>query len=117
MILATDAPLLAHQCKRLAQRATTGLARVGGYGHNGSGDIFLAFATGNPIPVSGEAVFEVRMLPNPRMNGLFHAAADAVEEAIWNALLAADTTTGLRGRTAHAIPHEEVVQTWAKHRH
>jgi D-aminopeptidase len=115
IILATDAPLLAFQCKRLAQRAVTGLARVGGYGHNGSGDIFLAFATGNRIDVSGGGPVEVRMLPNERINGLFHAAADAVEESIWNALLAAETTTGFRGRTAYAIPEEEVVRIWKQY--
>ena len=114
IILATDAPLLAHQCRRLAQRAASGLARVGGYGHNGSGDIFLAFATGNQFPGGNHAPFEVRMLPNERMNPLFHAAADAVEESIWNALLAAETTTGLKGRTAYAIPAEAVARAWER---
>jgi D-aminopeptidase len=116
IILATDAPLLAFQCKRLAQRAATGLARVGGYGHNGSGDIFLAFATGNAIHAESRLPVQVRMLPNERMNGLFHAAADAVEEAIWNALLAAETTIGFKGRTAHAIPQEEVKKIWKGYR-
>jgi D-aminopeptidase len=116
IVIATDAPLLAFQCKRLAQRAATGLSRVGGYGHNGSGDIFLAFATGNRIDETGGGPVDVRMLPNARMNGLFHAAADAVEESIWNALLAAETTTGLKGRTAYAVPHEEVVVIWSRYR-
>ena len=115
IILATDAPLLPFQCNRLAQRAATGLARVGGYGHNGSGDIFLAFATGNEIDSSGGTPVAVRMLPNERMNSLFHAAADSVEESIWNALLAAETTTGFKGRTAYAIPHKDVVGIWKQY--
>ncbi|HUF38242.1 MAG TPA: P1 family peptidase [Anaerolineales bacterium] len=114
IILATDAPLLAFQCKRLAQRAATGLARVGGYGHNGSGDIFLAFATGNRMDFSGGGPVDVRMVPNERMNVFFRAASDAVEESIWNALLAAETMTGYRGRTAYAIQHEEVLQIWKR---
>ncbi len=116
IILATDAPLLAFQCKRLAQRAATGLARVGGYGHNGSGDIFLAFATGNGIDAESSVPVQVRMLPNERMNALFHAAADAVEESIWNALLAAETMIGFKGRTAYAIPQEQVVEIWKGYR-
>ena len=106
VILATDAPLLADQCTRLAQRATVGMARVGGVGSNTSGDLFLAFATGNRIPLDATEAFAVRTLPADAMTPLFEAAAEAVEEAIWNALVTAETTVGFRGRTAHAIPHE-----------
>lgn len=116
VILATDAPLLAFQCKRLAQRAATGLARVGGYGHNGSGDIFLAFATGNTIDSSRERPTDLQMVPNPEMDSFFHAAAEAVEEAIWNALIAAETTVGFKGRTAYAIPHDAVQRIWTSYR-
>ncbi len=114
-VLATDAPLLPLQCQRLARRATTGLAWVGGIGANGSGDIFLAFSTGNHVsmddPTSG-----VRMLAPPAMTHLFQAAAEATEEAILNALVAAETMTGLHGRTAYALPHDRLVETMRRYR-
>lgn len=80
VVVATDAPLLPHQCKRLTQRATVGLARVGGTGYNGSGDIFLAFATGNHVPLTVDTPVAVHMLPNQQMDALFDATAEAVEE-------------------------------------
>jgi D-aminopeptidase len=106
VVLATDAPLLPGQCRRLAQRATVGLARVGGFGHNGSGDIFLAFSTGNHVAAAAEAPIAVRSVPNPQITPLFHGAAEAVEEAILNALTGAETMTGFKGRTVHALPLE-----------
>lgn len=108
-VLATDAPLLPIQCDRLARRATVGLARMGGGLDDGSGDIFLAFATGNrDLPravLDGDVpqTVPVRMLPNERMTPLFHAAAEATEAAILNALLAAATVTGRDGTTAHGL--------------
>jgi len=108
-IAATDAPLLAVQCRRLAKRITVGLGRVGGYGHDSSGDIFLAFATGNHLPAS-ETPWKVEVLPMDQMDGLFHAVADATEESILNALCAAETTTGQKGRTAHALPLERLAE-------
>ena len=116
IVVATDAPLLPFQCKRLAQRAATGLARTGGFGYNGSGDIFLAFATGNELDPGAKKAVPLQMLPNGLMNSFFVATAEAVEEAIWNALIAAETTTGFKGRTAYAIPHDEVVRIWEKYR-
>ncbi|HEY4161910.1 MAG TPA: P1 family peptidase [Dongiaceae bacterium] len=107
VILATDAPLLPIQCQRLARRATTGLAWAGGYGSNGSGDIFLAFSTGNRVPMKTKMA-EVRMLGMDECTPLFEAAAEATEEAIWNAMVAAETVTGYKGRTAHAIPHDRL---------
>jgi D-aminopeptidase len=104
VILATDAPLLPHQCRRLAQRATIGLARTGCVGHNGSGDLFLAFATGNDIPAEVRAPLPLRMIPDIEMDIFFEAAAEAVEEAVLNALVAAETMTGYKGRTACALP-------------
>jgi D-aminopeptidase len=104
VIVATDAPLLPFQCKRLARRATVGLARVGGVGHNSSGDLFLAFATGNHLPMNSSQPITVRMLPNAQINLLFNAVAEAVEEAILNALTAAETLVGLHGRVAYALP-------------
>lgn len=112
ILVATDAPLLPGQCRRLAQRAALGFARTGGIGHNGSGDIFLAFATGNHIPATADGLLETQMLPNEHMNPLFAAEAEAVEEAILNALCAAETMTGYQGRTAYALPLERVVQLW-----
>ena len=109
VILATDAPLLPIQCDRLVQRATVGLARMGGGLDDGSGDIFLAFATGNcglPSAILERDVPQtvpVRMLPNERMTPLFHAAAEATEAAILNALLSATTMTGRDGVTAHGL--------------
>lgn len=108
VIVATDAPLLADQCKRLARRATVGLARVGGTGGNGSGDIFLAFSTGNRVPLTATSPVTVSTLPAGVMTPLFDATAEAVEEAIWNALCTAETMTGYRGRTVHAIPHDRL---------
>jgi D-aminopeptidase len=103
VIAATDAPLLPIQCRRLARRVTVGLGRVGGYGHDSSGDIFLAFSTGNHLPANGEP-WHIEVLPHREMDGLFHAVADATEESIINALCAAETTTGQKGRVAHALP-------------
>ena len=109
VVVATDAPLLPHQCKRLAQRATIGLARVGGIGADSSGDIFLAFATGNRGLAPDSAAVPhhpatVAMVPNQAMTPLFEACAEATEEAIVNALCAATTTTGINGRVVHALP-------------
>jgi D-aminopeptidase len=108
VILATDAPLLPTQCDRLAQRASIGLGRMGGGCDDGSGDIFLAFATGNPgLPGSGlpdpPATIPLTTIPNEAMTPLFYAAAEATEEAILNALLAAGTVTGRDGITAHGL--------------
>ncbi|MDH3294567.1 MAG: P1 family peptidase, partial [Acidimicrobiia bacterium] len=108
VIIATDAPLLADQCKRLARRATVGLARVGGTGASSSGDIFVAFATGNRIPAAAVGVQTVRTLAAVDLTPFFNATAEAVEESIWNALCQADTMTGHQGRTVHAIPHAEL---------
>jgi len=108
VILATDAPLLPIQCDRLARRASIGLGRAGGGCDDGSGDIFFAFATGNRgIPPSGmsgaSATVPTRMVTNVYMTPLFHAAAEATEAAILNALLAAGTITGRGGITAHGL--------------
>jgi len=108
VIIATDAPLVHSQCKRLAQRATIGLARVGGIGHHGSGDIFLAFATGNQLLNKTQAPYALKMLPNDQLNGFFLGVVEAVEEAILNALTGAETMTGFRERTAYELPLDEL---------
>jgi D-aminopeptidase len=102
-IVATDAPLLPHQCSRLAQRAGLGVGRMGGLGENSSGDIFFAFATGNRDLAGRETAVDVRMLPNERIDPLFEAVVDATEEAILNALLAAETMTGRKGHTVESL--------------
>jgi len=111
VVLATDAPLLPTQCDRLATRASIGLGRMGGGLDNGSGDIFFAFATGNRgIPRAGlsepPATVPLKMVSNKYMTPLFQAAAEATEEAILNALLAAGDMTGRDGITAHGLTPE-----------
>lgn len=107
VIVATDAPLLPDQCRRLAQRATIGVARAGGLGEDSSGDIFLAFSTANRGLAGGRPpgeTIDVRMLPHWALTPLFEAVAEATEEAIVNALCAATTMVGVDGRTAYALP-------------
>ncbi len=108
IVVATDAPLLPHQLKRLARRATLGLARTGSISSNGSGDIFVAFSTANPGAASAPDTAQVRMLSNRRITAIFEAVVQATEEAIINALIAAETMTGVNGNTSPAISHEQV---------
>ncbi|HSK15672.1 MAG TPA: P1 family peptidase [Gaiellaceae bacterium] len=116
-VAATDAPLLPGQCERLAQRVGLGVARAGGLGEHFSGDLFLCFATGNRgLPPNGFAEggpreVDLRMLSNCWITPLFQAVVEATEEAILNALLAAETMTGCEGRTAHALAGERLVAT------
>ncbi|MDZ4730589.1 MAG: P1 family peptidase [Xanthomonadales bacterium] len=106
-IIATDAPLIPTQLKRLARRATLGLGRVGSNGHSGSGDIFLAVSTANPMTgYWGKDINELRMLPD--MNPLFAATVQATEEAIINAMVAGRTQTGVDNNRAYGIPHERL---------
>jgi D-aminopeptidase len=108
-VIATDAPLLPGQLARLARRATVGLGRVGGNGANGSGDIFLAFSTANRLPVEAHGpIGGLAMLPQGEMDPLFDATAEAIEEAIVNALCMAETMTGQHGRTVHALPLDQL---------
>jgi L-aminopeptidase/D-esterase-like protein len=105
VVLATDAPLMPHQLDRLAKRAALGIARTGGNAGNLSGDIIVAFSTANPGAArTGAATVAVSTLSNAALDPLFGAAADVTEEAIVNALVAAETTTGLEGRTVASIP-------------
>jgi D-aminopeptidase len=113
IIVATDAPLLPNQCKRLAQRATLGLARVGGTGHETSGDIFLAFSTANNLPDDPSQLRDLKMLPFPHMSPLFDATAEATEEAILNAMTSAETMTGYRG-TVYALPTDKLADLMRK---
>jgi D-aminopeptidase len=117
VIVATDAPLLPHQCDRLAQRAGLGIARMGGTGANSSGDLFLCFATGNrSLPRTSfradpRLTADVRVLNDFAIGPLFDATIEATEEAIVNALVAAETMTGRDGITAHALPHDRLLAT------
>jgi D-aminopeptidase len=120
VILATDAPLLPHQCTRLAQRAGLGVARTGGGEGNTSGDIFLAFATGNRgVPPEHGADIPprttVEMLANVYLSDLLAAAVEATEAAIVNALLAAETLVGRDGHTAHRLPHARLFEILARY--
>ena len=115
VVVATDAPLLPHQCERLAQRAGLGIARVGGTGGHTSGDLFIAFATGNRLPAnvhdehpSGLGTYDVRAVGDIVIDRLFDATIEATEEAIVNALVAATTVVGRDGITAHALPHDRL---------
>ena len=109
IVLATDAPLLPNQLKRLATRTALGLARIGGMGYNGSGDIFLAFSTANRRAVSEQVeLVGLEMLPNDGINGLISATVHATEEAILNAMLAAENLTGINGYTVPALPQNRL---------
>ncbi len=115
-VVATDAPLLPHQCDRLAQRAGLGVGRMGGTGAHSSGDLFLAFATGNRGLASGEREVQLRMLSDTEITPFYDAVIEATEEAILNALLAAETMTGRDGNTAHALEPALLVETWERAR-
>jgi len=115
IVVATDAPLLSHQLKRLARRAALGVARTGSASGNGSGDIFVAFSTANPGASKPTGTVQLSMLPNERMNTLFEATVQATEEAIINALVAAETMTGIDGHRVTAIPHERLKQVLKKY--
>jgi L-aminopeptidase/D-esterase-like protein len=104
IVVATDAPLLPHQLKRLVTRAALGVGRMGGRGENGSGDIFIAFSTANAHAATDTGLAHVDMLPNGSINGLFAATVQATEEAIVNALLAAETMTGADDSRVYALP-------------
>ena len=108
VVVATDAPLLPHQLKRLARRVSLGLARTGALSGNGSGDIFLAFSTANPGAFTASGVANLAALSNEEMSPLFDATALATEEAVINALVAADTMTGAGNRRVVGLPHDRL---------
>jgi len=115
VIVATDAPLLPHQLKRIAQRIPLGVGIVGGRGSNGSGDIFLAFSTANENAFNRKNTTEVNSLPNDLLMPVFEATVQAVEEAIINAMVAAETMEGINGNKAYALPHELLMVTLKKY--
>ncbi len=116
VVLATDAPLLPHQLKRIAARIALGVGKVGGRGENGSGDIFISFSTANPTAFQRDSFTKIIELPNDLINPLFEATVQAVEEAIINAMVAAETMEGINGNKAHALPHKRVIQILKKYK-
>jgi L-aminopeptidase/D-esterase-like protein len=115
VVLATDAPLLPHQLKRIARRASLGIGRMGGIGGNSSGDIFLAFSTANPNAAADTGLVALAAIPNEAINPLFEAAIDATSEAILNAMLAAETMTGANGYRVQALPHDRLLAALRKY--
>jgi D-aminopeptidase len=115
IVVATDAPLLPTQLKRLARRASLGLARTGSISSNGSGDIFIAFSTANPGASKPEGLRNLTMVPNDEMSPLFEATVESTEEAIVNALVAAETMTGADDHKVDAIPHDRLQQVLKKY--
>lgn len=110
VIVATDAPLLPHQLERMARRVPIGISRVGGYGGNSSGDIFVAFSTANKGASARDKVLSVEMIPNEKLSPFFEATAQATEESIINALVAAEDMTGKNYTKVYALPKERVVE-------
>lgn len=115
VVVATDAPLLPHQLKRLSRRVSLGIGRVGGFGANGSGDIFISFSTANKQAYSRTENSQLEMVSNHKMDPLIQATALATEEAIINAMVAAETMTGRDDNTSHAIPHERLKEVLKKY--
>src|SRR6266700_421608 len=108
VMVATDAPLVAHQLKRLARRVSLGLGRNGSISGNGSGDIFIAFSTANPGAAAADHLVDLKMLPNDRIEVVFAATVQATEEAIINAMVAAETMTGIENHKVIALPHDRL---------
>ena len=115
VVVATDAPLLPHQLKRIATRVSLGIGRIGGFGGNSSGDIFLAFSTANPEAAAARRACSAwRCSRIARINALFYATVQATEEAILNAMLAAETMTGADGLRVYALPHDRLLAALRK---
>jgi len=115
VVVATDAPLLPHQLKRIVKRVSLGIGVLGGRGGNSSGDIFIAFSTANPEVGKENEIAHLDMLPNEKIDPIFTAVTAATEEAIVNAMIAAETMEGINGNTAYAIPHDRLVAVLKKY--
>ena len=115
IVIATDAPLIPTQLKRVARRASLGLGRNGSYSGDGSGDIFISFSTANPGAASPKGIRDLKMLPNDSLDPLFLATVQSTEEAIVNAMVAAETMTGIDGHTAVALPHDRLQEVLRKY--
>ena len=115
VVVATDAPLLPHELKRIAKRVTLGLGRLGSISGDSSGDIFIAFSTANPGAGMADKPVAVQMLPGDQMDALFEATIQATEEAVVNAMVAAKTMTGVDGHTVEALPHDKLREVLTKY--
>ena len=115
IVVATDAPLIPTQLKRVVRRATLGLGRDGSFSGDGSGDIFIAFSTANPGAAGSKGVHDLKMLANEQLNPIFLATVQATEEAIVNAMVAAETMTGANDLTVIALPHDRLQQALKKY--
>ena len=115
VVVATDAPLISHQLKRIARRVSLGIARVGGTSGNGSGDIFVALSTANPGAASARPTAQISILSNSRISALFDATVQATEEAILNAMVAAETLIGRNGNERKRLPHARVREILEKY--
>jgi L-aminopeptidase/D-esterase-like protein len=115
IVVATDAPLIPTQLKRVARKASLGLGRDGSYSGDGSGDIFVAFSTANPGAAQSKGTRDLRMLPNDSLDPLFLATVQATEEAIINAMVGAETMTGIDGHTAIGLPHDRLREVLKKY--
>jgi len=115
IVIATDAPLIPTQLKRIARRATLGLGRDGSYSGDGSGDIFVGFSTANPGAADPKGIHDLKMLPNDQLDPIFLATVQATEEAVINAMVAAETMTGINDRTVVALPHDKLREVLKKY--
>jgi L-aminopeptidase/D-esterase-like protein len=115
VVVATDAPLIPTQLKRIAKKISLGLGRDGSYSGDGSGDIFIAFSTANPGAVGTTGIRQISMLPNDSLDPIFLATVQATEEAVINAMVAAETMTGINGHTVIALPHDHLRDVLRKH--
>jgi len=115
VVVATDAPLLPHQLKRIATRVSLGIGRMGGKGENSSGDIFIAFSTANAHAAADTGVAHLTMIPNGRINPLFYATTQATEEAMLNAMLQAETMTGANFARVYALPVDRLMAAMKKY--
>lgn len=115
VVVATDAPLIPTQLKRVAKRVSMGLARDGSYSGDGSGDLFIAFSTANPGAIASHGLRQLSMLPNDQLDPIFLATVQATEEAVINAMIAADTMTGINNHTVIALPHEKLREILKKY--
>jgi D-aminopeptidase len=115
VVVATDAPLIPTQLRRIAKRIPLGLGRLGSFSGNGSGDLFFAFSTANPSAAGSKGVRKLSMLPNDHLNPLFLATVQATEEAVVNAMVAAETMTGINNHTVIALPHDKLREVLKKY--
>jgi L-aminopeptidase/D-esterase-like protein len=115
IVVATDVPLVGQQLKRLARRAALGLGRNGSFSGDGSGDIFIAFSTANPGAGKPTGIHQISMLANDELDPVFLATVQSTEEAIVNALVAAETMTGINGKTVIALPHDRLREVLKKY--